>query len=412
MQTGMTYAQRISKAVFVGVIMLLFLSKFADAKVNGATCSTCHTMHNSQNGSNMRLNWARVGGLGGDECLTCHSATRVVLLRLDCIGCHAQNPGGALNIIDPGRMPQVGHHAATDLAGGNYFYVYDGQTGSYSHGHNVHGFSNQLGIAGIDAGDLGNIPPGYKSDYDPSPGYQPGQGAGQVMCAGQNGCHGNRGQMNPILAMKGTHHADDSMLKFGSGFTESRQGGGAGDTSDFTTAGRSYRFLYNVHGAEDANWEANPSSTVHNEYRGSQFSDRGQTQGWGDVTTISDFCAECHGKFHAGGLNGDSGIGSASPWLRHPTDVVLPANGEYTAYKTYSIEAPIARQNIADGTSQASPNVAHGSGGDVVMCLSCHRAHASPYPDILRWDYNGMQAGGGGAAGGCFTCHTKKNQAL
>ena len=397
--------RRILGTVLAAIGMLFAFSNFSYARVTGAVCSTCHTMHNSQNGSMMRLGTGSTQGAGAGECLDCHGATRAVLLRMDCLGCHAQNLNGSSNIAQPGNMPQIALNAPIPptnppdfLAGGNYKYVfYDDRNG-----HNVHGFGPIIGA------DLGNNPPGFKSDYDPSFGkYQPGQDAGQVMCAGQNGCHGNRDQISPILAMKGTHHADDSMLKFGPNFTESRQGGGTGGTSDFTTAGKSYRFLYNVHGAEDANWEGvNPSSTVHNEYKGTQFSSRGQTQGWSDVTTISDLCAECHGKFHAGGpLSGDSGIGSASPWLRHPTDVVLPASGEYTAYTTYSIQAPIARQNITDGTTQSSLTVTPGT--DVVMCLSCHRAHASPYPDILRWDYSTMIAGGGGS-GGCFTCHSKK----
>jgi len=50
-------------------------------------------------------------------------------------------------------------------------------------------------------------------------------------------------------------------------------------------------------------------------------------------------------------------------------------------------------------------------GSDCVMCLSCHRPHGSPYPDMLRWDYTEQIAGGGGLTDdrGCFYCHTKKN---
>jgi predicted CXXCH cytochrome family protein len=350
----------------------------------------------------MRLNNFPPTGAGAGECLDCHAATRAVLLRLDCLGCHAKAINGASNIID--GWPQIALDInATHLAGGNYKYVFPGPGDTDTHGHNVHGFGSPIATDG----NLGNQPPGYKSDYDPSTGkYQPGNSAAQIMCAGQNGCHGNRNQLSPILAMKGTHHINDSILKFGSGFTETGQGGGTGNTSDFTTAGKSYRFLYNVHGAEDANWEGvTPGPTVHNEYKGAQFSSRVQTQTWSDVTTISDLCAECHGKFHAGGLSSDSGIGSASPWLRHPTDVVLPASGEYTAYTAYSTEAPVARQSIADGTTTASGTVTPGT--DIVMCLSCHRAHASQYPDALRWDYSNMSSGRG-----CYICHTQKDDNL
>ncbi|MEW6419224.1 MAG: cytochrome c3 family protein [Nitrospirota bacterium] len=384
--------------VCVAILTVLVLSEFTYAKVSGSTCSNCHTMHNSQNASRMRLDDTPITGSGSGECLDCHAETRAVLLRLDCLGCHAQDPGGGTNIINS-NWPQIAHNAPTYLSGGNYRYVFTDDT----YGHNVHGFGSLIGTDS----NLGNNPPGYNSNYDPSTGkYQPGNTAGQVMCAGQNGCHGNRNQLIPYLAMKGTHHADDSILKFGVGFTETGQGGGTGSTSDFTTAGKSYRFLYNVHGGEDSDWQATEGSSDHNEYKGSVYgSSHALSQTWNSIDTISELCAECHGYFH---LGGSSGIGSSSPWLRHPTDIVIPNTGEYAQYNTpntgtsqYSLIAPLARQNI--------PNSSSGSvtlNSDVVMCLSCHRAHASPYYKIMRWDYKNWPASG---TNGCSVCHTSKN---
>jgi len=37
--------------------------------------------------------------------------------------------------------------------------------------------------------------------------------------------------------------------------------------------------------------------------------------------------------------------------------------------------------------------------GAQVFCLSCHRAHASPFKDAMRWDYSDN-------AQGCLECHT------
>ena len=395
--------EQILKAIFLSILMILVLSEFAYARVIGV-CSNCHTMHNSQNATSMRLDSTPITGAGAGECLDCHAATRAVLLRLDCLGCHAKAINGASNIID--GWPQIAlDTAATDansppsLAGGNYKYVFSDD----NRGHNVHGFGGII----VTDNNLGNNPPGYKSDYDPSTGkYQPGNTAGQVMCAGQNGCHGNRNQLSPILAMKGTHHANDSILKFGSGFTETGQGGGTGSTSDFTTAGKSYRFLYNVHGAEDANWEGvTPGPTVHNEYFGKDFASRTSMSNYTMMTgTISELCAECHGDFHT---SGSSGIGSASPWLRHPTDKILTNSGEYTGYTAYSTEAPVARPQSFFVTGLANADSVVTPGTDIVMCLSCHRAHASQYPDALRWDYSNMSAGRG-----CYICHTQKDDNL
>ena len=48
------------------------------------------------------------------------------------------------------------------------------------------------------------------------------------------------------------------------------------------------------------------------------------------------------------------------------------------------------------------------SGKAIVLCISCHRAHATPYADILRWDYSSCTAGNQNDDCGCFACHTSK----
>ncbi len=88
--------------------------------------------------------------------------------------------------------------------------------------------------------------------------------------------------------------------------------------------------------------------------------------------------------------------------------MVLPATGEYVNYTTYSVDVPVARTTVPDAASSiVSPD------SDVVMCLSCHMAHASNYSDMLRWKYSGAdsvcKAGVPNADCGCFTCHSEKD---
>jgi len=53
----------------------------------------------------------------------------------------------------------------------------------------------------------------------------------------------------------------------------------------------------------------------------------------------------------------------------------------------------------------------------VASCVGCHTATNSetiidiggPYPDILRWNYDHMIAGGGGVSDGYFICHSNKD---
>ncbi|GAB4486862.1 MAG: cytochrome c [Thermodesulfovibrionales bacterium] len=371
---------------FAAVMMIAPVS--AEAWVTGQ-CATCHTMHSSQNGTitGVRGGFAPSVGQGFNACLECHSERRGYLLKLDCIGCHAENVTGASNISSITGAPQVVHNGS-DLAAGNFRYAVDLGGDEYNRGHTVHGFQTSIGLYS-DFYFLLQPPPGYDAGYDPSvfkfdPSYAP-LADPNIFCAGANGCHGNRDIRESGGSLQGAHHADDRALKFGT-INEGAQG---------ATVGTSYRFLLGVHGGEDPDWESTVNPGKHNEYKGVAFANRAAPRNWANIVTISDFCAECHGAFHA-----SAGVGTGtSPWLRHPTDHIIPNSGEYAAYTNWNVNVPVARQNIPNAASNV---VAPGS--DVVMCISCHRAHASPYPDALRWDYSAMAAGTG-----CFVCHTDKD---
>ncbi|MFZ5993673.1 MAG: cytochrome c3 family protein [Thermodesulfobacteriota bacterium] len=351
-------------AVLLSAFLILIPVGYALATVTGA-CVNCHTMHNSQGGAEMQLKDGETDPQGN-------------LVRGTCVGCHGSAPAGTNNIITD--IPQVWHTAATDLAGGNFKYVVDSGD---AYGHNVEG------VVAADA-TLTNTPPGYAAAMDPaSTDYAT---ASRLTCAGQNGCHGNRDNSGNYAGVSGAHHASDAVLKFG-GIVEASQG---------ASVATSYRFLYKVKGGEDTDWQNTVAAGDHNEYKGAVYAAR-TTMAWADVDTISELCCECHGSFH---MSGSSGIGTASPWIRHPTDVLIPNSGEYASISiTYNPTVPVARATIP--AAAASSAVAAGT--DIVMCLSCHRAHGSAYADILRWDYSTMVANGGSLSTGCFVCHTTKD---
>lgn len=348
---------------FLLFTLLFCLPASLQAKVTGV-CSNCHTMHNSQ----------------GGQAVVAEGPQRCLLARADCLGCHSSTSGttwkdsvnGApivLNTAEP-------TYGAKGLAGGNFYYV---STTVDNTGHNVIDTGNQEGNASM-------FPP---------PGNQH-LAVGEIIatnftCSGSKGCHGDRTVEDKLLSMKGAHHADDTVLKFGS-INETNQGG---------SVSLSYRFLKGVKGGEDLDWQATSGSTDHNEYKGAA------SMGVSSATapannTISGFCAECHGYFHG---TTSSECSSASPWLRHPTDISLPPSGEYVAYTTYNLTAPVARTAIPNSPSDTVTPT--GSTDDIVMCLSCHRAHASPYYKMMRWDYKGWP--GNGQINGCNVCHTTKN---
>jgi predicted CXXCH cytochrome family protein len=92
-------------------------------------------------------------------------------------------------------------------------------------------------------------------------------------------------------------------------------------------------------------------------------------------------------------------------WIRHPSDAIIPDSEEYKDYTTYNVDAPVGR--VVVPTAESGTVV---PGTDVVVCISCHVSHGSDHPDLLRWDYSQIIAGVGNNDGGCFICHTTKDE--
>jgi predicted CXXCH cytochrome family protein len=380
--------------VIISILMYFSLVFYGSgyARVSGP-CSNCHTMHNSQNGSPVARGDEPWHGSGGSN------EARPNLLVSSCLGCHSNTGPETIVTIGITKIPIVfntGGYPDEPLAGGNFYWV---STDGTDHENDTKGH---------------NIFPGNPDNFltiapgDPS----------RAFC-GSNNCHANLSQpvdggmpahigrqgctkchmMSDFGEPSGYHHADDSNTVVGSvqddtdgfyRFLTAHQGGSGGGVS----------------GIEDDNWEATPSATEHNEYLGLSLNKEARVDGMNDENyhTMTIYCCGCHGNFH---VEQDGGA-----WVRHPSDSVIPDRDEYAdAYGgtgAYDPQVPVARDNNLFGWTGPSATVTIGS--DMVMCLSCHRPHGSPYPDMLRWDYNDMIAGDNTKSGGCFTCHTQKNQ--
>lgn len=374
---------------------MLFLIIYCESNgmITGA-CSNCHTMHNSQDNDSMNY----------DSSFTPNK----YLTRGTCYGCHAQGASSPTVNLGPDIAPQVMHSGSNALAGGNFGYITGlaGSGAADNKGHNI------VALTGTDSVFTGFMPPPgalNSSSGSPHPNWNFLR-SDVLGCAGRNGCHGYRaiGGSASILpnGLEGAHH---------------NNAGGRLDNP--TKPEYSYRFLDWVKGYESPDWQENPSSSNHNEYYALSVPKQFGCDGGGPMAqchngpggpvrppdgTMSQFCGTCHGNFHTLTTTSSDGIGSAasSPFIRHPTDLSLPATGEYAAYTGYNVDAPVARLTVPSSSSGVVT-----PGSDAVMCLSCHVAHASNYPDMLRWDYTTMIAGNAGTAAGtgCFTCHTAKD---
>ena len=304
----------------------------------------------------------------------------------------APNYGDSYNMVNQG------------LAGGNFYWVKTDDT----KGHNV--------FFGEGDGNLSEAPGNTRScsswkdschqnlhnTFDVDGGG--GGGDGHASLKGRFGCTGCHMVSNDG-ALSGFHHADDT----------------ADAVVDNSPAGQGwYRFLSGhksgnsegVEGIEDSNWQKNPSSSVHNEYLGKYEVGGNDSGGNGSKNwsltnhTMTAFCCGCHGRFHVQESSGQ--------WIRHPSDAVIKNEGEYayafgaggTGIGAYDPIAPVARPSLSAVSTTVTLDT------DMVMCLSCHRPHGSPYPDMLRWDYDTMIAGGGPNDNGCFICHTSKDDGV
>lgn len=382
-------------AIIIISIVFIFATGTAERLSAGVTgeCSNCHTMHNSQSGSPM----ATYGATGEEWTGT---GPYSLLVRGDCLGCHGMGTGNRIETINGSEIPQVFHTDPDDLAGGNFAYITGtkGSGASDAKGHNV----VDLGTSHLDSTLY--APPGgiVASGADHVNGGN--VNSTNLTCAGENGCHGPRtinSSVSGLSALKGAHHRNEDGLL---------------DSAD--NVYDSYRFLHGVRGLENPvdGWQ-NVDASSHNEYYGETTPPRYGCSGPNDKchvggtlkppnNTISGFCGLCHGNFHTLETASNTGIGAgSSPFKRHPTDIALPSSGEYASYTTFNVQAPVGRTAVP-----GSPVGTVTPGSDVVMCLSCHGAHATDYPDLLRWDYTGMVAGGGTNTNGCFVCHTTKDE--
>lgn len=366
------------------IFSLLFLTTFilgnpflAHCQVSGA-CSNCHTMHSVQDGSTVTS--------GG---------TNQTLLTNDCVGCHSSHTSSTYYDLDGCKVPVVLYTAGEPkeyLAGGNFYWVKEGLGDDDTKGHNV--FRDEKDEF-LDIAPGGSTGCGTTACHANLSNPYTGFNLGGDDLKGKYGCQG--------CHLNVRHHANDHPNSE-SGLVNSEEQGW-------------YRFLSGhkdtgagVEGYEDGVWEAglhnevnHSGSTAHNEYLGNVV-----TGGYGFKTdgglgnTTSAFCTGCHGLFH------EEQQDSNNIWLRHPSDALIPNSGEYQYCTTYDPLTPVARNVIPD-----TPASTVKPGEDMVMCLSCHRPHGSPYADMLRWDYSAQISGGGAAESvkgtGCFFCHTTKD---
>jgi len=351
-------------ALFVALILLAAIPVFAFHNGSQLVCDNCHTMHYSEGGvapPSKAEGYPQNADSGGPFEHLLLKANQTDL----CLQCHMNNQyTGAPSVLN--TSPGSG----TLLPGGDFGYVYSvtmsALPGQVPGGHNPFGNSAALSKninPSPDGGVSGLVPPGNT-----------GTALTNFVCTNCHGVHGpESGNVNVSRLA--------SYQNYGYRLLTPEPNGNSTLVSTDSIISQAWIVSGGaiVPGPDGANLQQNESATNHNVYMGG----------------FSEWCSGCHGNFHSESSL-DPNVWDGTAYVRHPTNLNLASIRTYGNGCTYDYTYPLVEvsgtwTNTAGGTISTN---------DKIMCLTCHKAHATAYPNSLRWDPTQASA-----LGQCNKCH-------
>jgi hypothetical protein len=351
-------------------VMLLFAGNTTQAFHSGgvAECSGCHSMHAPRAGGSFLL----VGTDPSSTCLSCHmhagdtgpSSYHIATADADMPTGKAplqRTPGGDFGWLRKSYTMTIRGTTSTEF----------GQT----HGHNI------VAADTVFAADTDNpLSPGGRFP------------SSQLGCTS---CHDPHGRLRRDST--GTYKTGAALGQAG----EPIIGSGSYNTSVTPAAGQAvgvYRLLRGLNdntvpGVTFAGVAIAIAPSTYN--RTEAATQTRVAYGAAGTNTWGNWCASCHTDMHS------------SNGYVHPIDQSLGSNvaNVYNAYVKSGDLTGVAASSFnslvpfAEGTGDIATLQAHalntdgylnGPGtSDKVTCLSCHRAHASGWPEALRWNPEG-----------------------
>jgi predicted CXXCH cytochrome family protein len=371
--------------ILLGLFVVLFYRGTPQAFHSGgvAECSGCHSMHSpAATGTSLLKNSDQ-----SSTCLSCHL--------------HAGDtaPNGYHVATADADMPK-GKAPLQRTPGGDFGWLkktYDTviRGTAYHEAGDTHGHN-------IVAGDFGFL-------ADPTNTTAPGGtfASAQLAC---NSCHDPHGSYR--RRSDGTiGTTGGAIIASGSYKTSTTPG-----YSDPPTTGNAlgvYRLLAGLgykQGITTVGYGGVPAAKVPNTYN--QKEDVNQVRAaygvatTGGHVTWSNWCATCHPNMHSSGHYVhpvDQALGSTI--IANYNSYVKSGDMTGVAASSFTSLVPFASNTsdysaLAGLANNGSPTGAGPSNGDQVTCLSCHRAHASGFPEMLRFNtegefmiYNGLYPG-------------------
>lgn len=317
-------------------------------------CDACHSMHNAKDSN-------ATAGKGSKSLLLASDPSSV------CLNCHTGTGG----VNSPSVFSADGSAMSP---GGDFYWLtktfswFGGSSPGDSHGHNVIALDFNLG------GDL---------QLTQSPG-----GSYRSADLGCTSCHDPHGQVkggtaegSPPISVSGSYGEQPASGTIRGNYRllgDARYDGGR--------AAEGFRFIYDAPVArQNINRRFAESDTSHVDYG----------------SGMSEWCGNCHGGIlqneHAGGggFGHPSGRGETlgseiiamyNAYI-NTGDLLAVGAGTGEAATAYLQFVPFERGSSDPGllepTSRKGPN-----SNSRLMCLSCHRAHASAFKSAGRWDFD------------------------
>ena len=389
---------KLSLVIMAAALLTIGLSGMAYAFHDGgvAYCEGCHTMHNSLAGQRMYRSVGQTSGPGGSV----GTANTYLLQGTDqsstCLMCHGPNGSGGYHVYS---NVAAGATPLNYSPGGDFNWITKtftwterGTTNtSYgkTHGHNI--VASDFGLTADDrfptGAPGGNYPQnvlGCQSCHDP-------HGKSRIDNTGAIVVPGIGKAVPPIdgpgstgnLPTDNTYAVGVYRLLGGVGYLPKSAPAGniftaappvAVSPSTYnraTTAGGVGESLTDIrvaYGSGMSEWCANCHSGFHGQASGTPGSEFKHPSG-SSAKLTSEVVTNYNNYVKSGDLSGSF---TTTPG---PYTSLVPfeeGNSNYTTLKTHA---------VSDGTQKTGPDTS-----SQVMCLSCHRAHASAWDSATRWN--------------------------
>jgi cytochrome c peroxidase len=363
---------KLSLVIMAAALLTIGLSGMAYAFHSGgvADCGGCHAMHSPRTGGTALL----IGADYSSTCLSCHA--------------HADTSPSNYHVMTY-PVPAAGSPPVEQTPGGDfawllktYTFTVRGTTtteNGQDHGHNV--VAADFGISA-------------DTNYTTAPGGT--FSSSNLAC---NSCHDPHGKYRRIGGDTGYTIATTGAPIMGSGSYNNSA------VPTATQAVGSYRLLAGMGYSQDAGttsipYPGAPIASAPSTYNQSEATNQvrvayGTASTGSGKTSWGQWCATCHSGMHSSGN------------YVHPTDQSLGStiSGIYGTYvssgnltgtpaSSYLSLVPFMENTDSytqlkghaksDGSQLGGPGTS-----DQVSCLSCHRAHASGFQNMLRWEMNG-----------------------